>query len=284
VLCPAIRDCLDDAVESAREYRWNRWAYGNYWAKPVLALTSSLPSVTLDGTLIHLGANVESVAGISAAILAGAESIGLFRTELVKAVVRGTSLAEAEALTAEVLVRESEVEIGDLVRVRLGDRFAAELADLLAGRSPLISLMTLVSMCQISFGCEARIPTVGLGGWRRWRGRRQPCSRTSFAQVVAEATTFADSLSIASKGTEQHVPVLGRQHHLFDGGHIAAGELARACTGTRRTVGKVTRIFRSPPGMETARLEVDDAQDDGQGKQRSCAGDCAKNPASNAGS
>jgi len=38
-------------------------------------------SVTTDGTRIHLGANVESVAGISAALLAGAESIGLLRTE-----------------------------------------------------------------------------------------------------------------------------------------------------------------------------------------------------------
>ncbi len=38
-------------------------------------------SVTTDGTRIHLGANVESVAGISAALAAGAESIGLLRTE-----------------------------------------------------------------------------------------------------------------------------------------------------------------------------------------------------------
>ena len=38
-------------------------------------------SVTTDGTRIHLGDNVESVAGISAALAAGAESIGLLRTE-----------------------------------------------------------------------------------------------------------------------------------------------------------------------------------------------------------
>ena len=38
-------------------------------------------SITTDGTRIHLGANVESVAGISAALAAGAESIGLLRTE-----------------------------------------------------------------------------------------------------------------------------------------------------------------------------------------------------------
>ena len=48
-----------------------------------LALTSlrDLPSVTLDDVCVHLAANVESVAGISAARAAGAESIGLMRTE-----------------------------------------------------------------------------------------------------------------------------------------------------------------------------------------------------------
>ena len=43
--------------------------------------TRSLPSVTTDGVAIHLAANVESLAGVSAAVAAGAESIGLFRTE-----------------------------------------------------------------------------------------------------------------------------------------------------------------------------------------------------------
>ena len=48
-----------------------------------LALTSlrDLPSVTLDGLPIRLAANVESVAGITAARAAGAEAIGLMRTE-----------------------------------------------------------------------------------------------------------------------------------------------------------------------------------------------------------
>ena len=41
-----------------------------------------LPSVTTDGERIHLAANVWSLAGMSAAVAAGAESIGLFRTEL----------------------------------------------------------------------------------------------------------------------------------------------------------------------------------------------------------
>jgi phosphoenolpyruvate-protein phosphotransferase (PTS system enzyme I) len=43
--------------------------------------TRSLPSVTSDGVAVHLGANVESLEGVSAAVAAGAESIGLFRTE-----------------------------------------------------------------------------------------------------------------------------------------------------------------------------------------------------------
>jgi phosphotransferase system enzyme I (PtsI) len=40
-----------------------------------------LPSVTVDGVSVHLGANVESLTGVSAAVAAGAQSIGLFRTE-----------------------------------------------------------------------------------------------------------------------------------------------------------------------------------------------------------
>ena len=46
-----------------------------------LRATRGLPSVTSDGVEIHLGANVESLPGVAAAIAAGAESIGLFRTE-----------------------------------------------------------------------------------------------------------------------------------------------------------------------------------------------------------
>jgi phosphotransferase system enzyme I (PtsI) len=46
-----------------------------------LGAIRTLPSVTADGVRIHLAANVESIAGVSAARAAGAESIGLFRTE-----------------------------------------------------------------------------------------------------------------------------------------------------------------------------------------------------------
>jgi phosphoenolpyruvate-protein phosphotransferase (PTS system enzyme I) len=49
----------------------------------LLALSSlrDLPAVTLDGVRVQLGANVESVAGISTARAHGAEAIGLLRTE-----------------------------------------------------------------------------------------------------------------------------------------------------------------------------------------------------------
>lgn len=46
-----------------------------------LRATRSQPSVTGDGVEIHLAANVESLEGVAAAMSAGAESIGLFRTE-----------------------------------------------------------------------------------------------------------------------------------------------------------------------------------------------------------
>jgi len=47
----------------------------------LLEATRALPAMTSDGVRIHLAANVETVAGISTALSAGAEAIGLFRTE-----------------------------------------------------------------------------------------------------------------------------------------------------------------------------------------------------------
>jgi phosphoenolpyruvate-protein phosphotransferase (PTS system enzyme I) len=46
-----------------------------------MAASRGLPSITSDGVAVHLGANVESLEGVAAAVAAGAESIGLFRTE-----------------------------------------------------------------------------------------------------------------------------------------------------------------------------------------------------------
>jgi len=48
-----------------------------------LGSTRTLPPITSDGTHIQLAANVESLDGLQAALAAGAESIGLFRTEFV---------------------------------------------------------------------------------------------------------------------------------------------------------------------------------------------------------
>jgi phosphotransferase system enzyme I (PtsI) len=48
---------------------------------------------------------------------------------LVKAVVRGSSLVEAEALTAEALELETQAEVVDLLQNKVGLRFAAETED-----------------------------------------------------------------------------------------------------------------------------------------------------------
>ena len=44
-------------------------------------------------------------------------------------------------------------------------------------------------MCHIALGLFALMPTFGLAGWTRSRGRRQFRSRTSLYQVVGEAKT-----------------------------------------------------------------------------------------------
>jgi hypothetical protein len=49
------------------------------------------------------------------------------RLPLVKAIVRGSSIAEAQALAREALLLEDEVEVADLVTRTLGGRFATEL-------------------------------------------------------------------------------------------------------------------------------------------------------------
>jgi phosphotransferase system enzyme I (PtsI) len=55
------------------------------------------PAVTLDGTLVSLAANVESAADVSAAVAAGADRIGLVRTELLY-LDRGELPSEEEQL------------------------------------------------------------------------------------------------------------------------------------------------------------------------------------------
>ena len=57
------------------------------------------------------------------------------RIPLVRAVVRGSSLAEAERLTAQALELESEVDTVDLVRGAVADRFADVLDGFVPARS-----------------------------------------------------------------------------------------------------------------------------------------------------
>ena len=49
------------------------------------------------------------------------------RIPLVKAIVRGSSIAEAEALVREALTLEDESQVGELLRSRMEDRFPTEL-------------------------------------------------------------------------------------------------------------------------------------------------------------
>jgi hypothetical protein len=88
---------------------------------------------------------------------------------------------------------------------------------------------------------------------------------------------LADALSIASKSAKGHVAVLGRQDHLLDGGHLGGSELARAGTQARRPVGEFAGVFGSSPSAVSPRFQAEDAQDDGQGKERFGAGNGVKN-------
>jgi hypothetical protein len=116
-------------------------------------------------------------------------------------------------------------------------------------------------------------------------GRMDALARTAPAMLTNElgpgcrgGEDLADALGITSKGAKRHVPVLGRQHHLLDGGHFVAGELARACPWARRSVGEVAGYLCSSPSMVAPRFEADDVQDGGQGKEGFGAGDGAKEP------
>ncbi len=70
---------IDPDEDALRSYRARAGAQRER-ARQIEA-TRDLPSVTRDGVAIQLGANVESLAGVEAAVAAGADSIGLFRTE-----------------------------------------------------------------------------------------------------------------------------------------------------------------------------------------------------------
>jgi phosphoenolpyruvate-protein kinase (PTS system EI component) len=56
------------------------------------------------------------------------------RIPLVKAIVRGSSLAEAEAFVREALAMDDEDEVAELLRSRLEDRFATEIDGFIPAR------------------------------------------------------------------------------------------------------------------------------------------------------
>ena len=88
---------------------------------------------------------------------------------------------------------------------------------------------------------------------------------------------LADALGVASESAKGHVTVFGRQDHVLDGGQFDGGELARARMRARRPVCELAGILGSPPGVVAAGFQVEDAQDNGQGKECFGAGDGAKN-------
>jgi phosphotransferase system enzyme I (PtsI) len=72
-----VIDPSDDVLRSYRER-----AITEQRRTEQLLVNRDQPAVTLDGVPITLGANVESPLGVTAATAAGADGIGLFRTEL----------------------------------------------------------------------------------------------------------------------------------------------------------------------------------------------------------
>jgi len=70
---------LDPTDETLQAYRAGAVAERQH--EEQLSAERDLPATTTDGVRIYLRANVESLAGVAAAMSAGAEGIGLFRTE-----------------------------------------------------------------------------------------------------------------------------------------------------------------------------------------------------------
>ncbi len=89
-----------------------------------------LPSVTLDGRYIHLMCNIEGVDGIESAIKAGAEGVGLFRTEFM--VLGNLNSSEEENAEAYEKVAASIGEIGPVTFRTYdlgGDKMADDMAE-----------------------------------------------------------------------------------------------------------------------------------------------------------
>ena len=70
---------VDPSEDALRTYRAR--AAAQHQRDAQLLAEKDLPAVTTDGVSVHLGANVESLLGVEAITAAGADGIGLFRTE-----------------------------------------------------------------------------------------------------------------------------------------------------------------------------------------------------------
>src|SRR5262245_24089675 len=85
--------------------------------------------------------------------------------------------------------------------------------------------MTVVSMCHISLARVVRRPIVGLAGWTRSRGRRQPYVRTRRYQVDGDAQTLPSRCARTAS-----VPVGTCRYS----GAVAMSLIARISRGVRR--------------------------------------------------
>ena len=81
-------------------------------------------------------------------------------------------------------------------------------------RVPSSSLMTVTSMCRDSFGLVARMPSLGLAGYTRWR-----CP-----------------LSPQGERTQAHVAVVLGDNHVPHVRKLVGGELGWRCMGASRTI------------------------------------------------
>ena len=86
----------------------------------------------LEGSISESGRGKDSLFGLESTrpltVFDISRSLAKAATDpLVKAVVRGSSVAEAEALVREALALEDERQVGELLRSRLEDRFPIEL-------------------------------------------------------------------------------------------------------------------------------------------------------------
>ena len=104
--------------------------------------------------------------------------------------------------------------------------------------------------------------------------------RTARASPFASASSSGTLAPVPKNISQRHVPVLGSQHHLFDGGHLGGCELTRAGS---RAGGPVVKTAGQDGGAAVSCVvspgfEVDDPQDHGEREEWSCTCDGAQDP------